>query len=384
MPCRLCSYLRILIDFLRIGADYWLTIYPRVTAELKRWRRIAEDIPDPTLRAQALAALDDKRRHAEGAAAFAVLSPRAERARVVPMLVAFQVMYDYLDTISEQAGPDPLHDTLQLHTALTDALLPGVARGAAYSLHPHDADGGYLARFIGACRTGCSGLPAFDLVAPLVRSSARLARQSQGYNHALPSAPPRFLAEVIAPWAASEGGRAHGLTWWEVIGAAGSSLAILALIAAAADPTLEQAERDAIYDVYAPWAGAVLALLDSIVDQARDSAEDTHSLSARYPSSDVAADRLSGFVRRAIAQTRNTAQPERHALIVAAMIALFATAPGAKAPEARRAIERALDATGPQGSLSLAALRLRRALKPRFARAGDRQHGSSRSGPAHG
>lgn len=378
MPYRPCSYLRILVDFLRIGGDYWLTIYPQAARELKRWRRHAAEIPDPTLRAQALASLDDKRRHAEGAAAFAVLSPRAERTRVVRLLVAFQVMYDYLDTISEQPGPDPLLDTLQLHTALTDALMPGVAHGPAYALHPAKTDGGYLARFIRTCGAVCDVLPAFGIVAPVVRSSSRLARQSQGYNHALPSAPPRFLSEVVAPWAASEGGRAHGLTWWEVIGAAGSSLAILALVAAAADPTLERAERDAIHDVYSPWAGAVLALLDSIVDQSRDSAEETHSLSDRYPSSELAGERLSGFVRRAMAQTRRTAHPDRHALILAAMIALFASAPEAKTPDARRAIERALDAAGPRGALSLAVLRVRRALRSRAARRKERGDGPNR------
>lgn len=362
MPQGAWSHLRIVVDFLKIGGDYWLNIYPTVSRELKRWRTRAAAIPDSTLRTQALAALRDKRRHAEGAAAFAIISPRAKRRPVIRFLVAFQVMYDYLDTISEQPGVDPLLDTMQLHTALTDALLPGVAHGAAYALHPQHDDGGYLATLVDTCRASCSSLPAFPIVAPVVHSAARVARQSQGYNHALPGAPPGFLPDVVAPWALMEGGEAYGLTWWEVIGATGSSLAILALVAAAADPALERAESEAIHDVYVPWAGAVLALIDSLVDQVRDDADDTHNLASRYPSTHAAAERVSTFAGRALTLTGGTAYPGRHALIVTSMIALFASAPEAKSPQAREAIQSALDAAGPRGALPFAALRARRRL----------------------
>jgi tetraprenyl-beta-curcumene synthase len=363
MPKDALTYLRILVDFLKLGADYWLTVYPKVVRELRHWRTRASTIPDCVLRGQALCSLEDKRRHAEGAAAFAVISPRAARRRVVRFLVAFQVMYDYLDTISENAGADdPLLDTMQLHTALTEALMPGLAEGTAYAFHPRREDGGYLHELIAACQTSGASLPAFPTVAPLVQSAARLAVQSQGYNHVLPTAPPGFLAEVVAPWAAREGGEAHGLTWWEVVGATGSSLAILVLVAAAADPGLERREGDAIHDVYVPWAGAVLALVDSLIDQAGDATEQTHSLVGRYESAEKAAERVGAFVARALALTRETSHPERHALIVASMVALFASAPAARAPEVRDAIKSALNAAGPLGVLPLMLLRARRRL----------------------
>jgi tetraprenyl-beta-curcumene synthase len=367
MPNGICSHFRIVADFLRLGTDYWLRIYPKVARELRGWREQAAAIPDPTLRAHALATLRDKRKHAEGAAAFAVLSPRRSRANVVRFLVAFQSMYDYLDTISEQPVDDRFLDTMQLHTALTDALMPGVSMRAAYDLHPQQDDGGYLAEFIDTCQTCCSSLPAFPIVAAAVRSAAQLARASQGYNHALQDASPDFLAEVVVPWASAEGGDAHGLTWWEVIGATGSSLAILVLVASAANPGLEQSESDAIHAVYVPWAGAVLALIDSLVDQERDRADATHSLIGRYSSSDVAGERVAAFVGQALALTHETASPERHALIVAAMIALFASSPEADGPMARDAIRSALDAAGPRGSLPLVALRARRRFQTRTA-----------------
>lgn len=363
MPQGACTAVRTVLDFLKIGADYWLSIYPTVKREVKHWRIHAAAIPDPVLRRHALASLWEKRRHAEGAAAFAVISPRAARKPVIRFLVAFQVLYDYLDTISEQPdADDPLLDTLQLHTALTDALMPGVAQGAAYAFHPRQDDGGYVDQLVEICRACCTALPAFSTVAPQVRSAARLAMQSQGYNHVLPVAPADFLSDVVVPWAAKEGGDAYGLTWWEVVGATGSSLAILVLVAAAADPALERRESQAIHDVYVPWAGAVLALIDSLIDQTHDSTDQTHSLVARYASADVAAERVSAFVDRALALTRDTRQPERHALIVASMIALFASAPAARDADARHAIQRALDAAGPRRVLPLVLLRTRQRL----------------------
>lgn len=358
----LLSHLRVAVDFARLGTDYWLTIYPRVAAELRRWRARAATIPDPMLRAHALGALREKRRHAEGAAAFAILAPRSRRPGVIRFLVAFQAMYDYLDTISENGDGDPFADTLQLHAALTDALMPGVAHSHPYALHPQDDDGGYVAAFLEVCREACLTLPAFPVVSPLVREAAQAARESQGYNHALPSAPPGFLSDAVEPWAARHGGTAHGLTWWEVVGATGSSLTILAQVAAAADPRLQPRERDAIRDVYDPWGSAVLALVDSLVDQTRDSDDDTHSLVARYGSRQLAADRVAGFAGHALDLTSRTAQPDRHALIVATMIALFATNPEARAPHAQEALRSALAAAGPRGVLPYLALKLHRRL----------------------
>lgn len=285
---------------------------------------------------------------------------------MVQFVVAFQAMYDYLDTVSETPTDDPFADTVQLHAALTDALMPGVAHSHAYALDQDQDDGGYLAAFVEACRSACLALPAFPTVSALVVGAAQAARQSQGYNHAIPTASAAFVADAVEPWAARNGGAAHDLHWWEVIGATGSSLAILAQIAAAADPRLEPGERDAINDIYNPWAGAVLALVDSLVDQARDERDDTHSLAARYGSPNAAAARVAGFASRALAHADRTAKGDRHALIVATMIALFATDPEARAPYARDAIQSALAAAGPRCALPYRVLAIRRALGDRW------------------
>jgi hypothetical protein len=135
---------------------------------------------------------------------------------------------------------------------------------------------------------------------------------------------------------------------------------IAATARAAQIPTLDSSEGDAVYAVYFPWAGAVLALIDSVVDQAHDATSGTHSLVAQYPSPHMAGERLGALASRALALTSTTKHPERHALIVASMISLFASAPEAQSPQAHEAIRRVVIATGPRARLPLLALRLKR------------------------
>src|SRR6185312_6465001 len=93
-----------------ILAVYWLSVFPTVRRELARWRKLAAAIPDPFVRELALGTLENEEGLAEGAAIFATLVPdRAGRSRLVRLLVAWQVAYDYLDTVGEQLhaeGPD--------------------------------------------------------------------------------------------------------------------------------------------------------------------------------------------------------------------------------------------------------------------------------------
>jgi tetraprenyl-beta-curcumene synthase len=347
------------MEFVCIGSEYWLRVFPEVRHQLDHWQRRATAIPDPILRRHALATHAAKRSHAEGAAAFAVLAPGRRRSDVVKALVAFQAMYDYLDTVSEQPGPDPLTNGWQLHAALIDALDPAAPHRDYYALHPQADDGGYLHALVDACREACAALPSFPLVAPIVQAAAVRAMQSQGYNHAVTAG---MSVEAVTRWACQIDCGKAGLLWWEVVGATGSSLLILALIATAAAPSLCRADSESISAVYFPWAGGLLALMDSLVDQDADVMGGTHSLSGRYRSATQAAERVSLMARRSIQLARDAPQGELHVMIITAMVALFASEPEASLPGARRATEGAVAALGAAATLPLFALRLRRRL----------------------
>src|ERR1700728_3214018 len=105
------------------------------------------------------------------------------------------------------------------------------------------------------------------------------------------------------------------LQWWETWAACGSSLATLALIAAAADPAMDVARADAIEAIYWPWAGALHTLLDGLVDRAEDAATGQPNLLDHYRLPGEAAERL-GLITAQAAGYAATACTE-HRLILA-------------------------------------------------------------------
>src|SRR5258705_5544821 len=97
---------------------------PAVHRELAGWRQVADGIPDLALRREALSALTDKASNPEATAVLATLAPRKTRRTVIRASTALQVAIDYLDSLGERPGPDPLKDGLQLHRSLGAALTP--------------------------------------------------------------------------------------------------------------------------------------------------------------------------------------------------------------------------------------------------------------------
>src|ERR1044072_6547077 len=124
-----------------ILTDYWIAVFPGVRRELASWRACAAAIPDPHRRALALSTLEGEGGLAEGAAIFATLvHGRVARRELIRLLVAWQVAYDYLDTLGEQIPALSADRGAQLYSILGVALSPGAAYGG------HAGDGGYLDR----------------------------------------------------------------------------------------------------------------------------------------------------------------------------------------------------------------------------------------------
>ena len=139
------------------------------------------EIVDPALRRLAVEAQQTKRDSVDGAIAFATFVPRASRQLAIRALTAYQVAFDYIDTISEQPSPDPIANGYRLNTALLDALeadaagagAPGAGEASAAE-RAHHPD--YYAHHSRATRTpaicGISLTPA----APLWAGSLHMPR----------------------------------------------------------------------------------------------------------------------------------------------------------------------------------------------------------------
>jgi tetraprenyl-beta-curcumene synthase len=338
---------------------YWLDVFPAARACQRRFLTGARSIPDPVLRHDALVAHRVKGSNSEGLAALAVLAPRPRRAALARSLVAYQLMLDYLDGVSERPAEDPIDNGLCLHRAFEVALDPDAEHEDYYAHAPARDDGGYLVALIETCRAPLRELPSFQAArGPLLRQ-ARLCRESQALNHALSFAP---LEERLDDWAsrtAAEGGLDDRFYWWELVAAAAaSSLTVGALLAVAATPGVEPDLAGRVESAYFPWASGLNALLDSLVDLDED--PDGASHLRRYDSPQLASERLEMIAVDARSQLAALPDGRLHEAIFAAMGALYFAQPDAWGPGREPISQRVFGALGPLARPSLIVHLLRR------------------------
>jgi tetraprenyl-beta-curcumene synthase len=308
--------------FAGAARSYWLGVFPVARAAQRRLLVRAEAIPDPLLRADALTAHRDKRANSEGLAALAVLAPPARRPQVVRGLVAYQLMLDYLDGVSERASGDPVANGLGLHRAFEVALDPDAVAIDYYALAPAGDDGGYLTELVRTCQAQLRDLPSYPAAREALLRQARLCRESQALNHALHFVP---VEEQIGDWAertAAEICVEEDFEWWELIAAAAaSSLCVGALLALAASPGATEADARQVESAYFPWASGLNALLDSLVDLDEDPDHASHL--RRYESREQAAERLRGIAAGARSRVADLPDGRLHEAILVAMGALY-------------------------------------------------------------
>jgi tetraprenyl-beta-curcumene synthase len=345
--------------FANAARRYWFDVFPAVRSAQRRLLAHAEAIPDPLLRADALASYHDKGSNSEGLAALAVLAPAHRRADLARSLVAYQLMLDYLDGVSERPCEDSLANGLSLHRAFEVALDPGAPHQNYYSHAPASEDGGYLLELIETCRAPLGDLPSYGAAQGALLRQASLGRESQALNHAL-----RFAAveDQLGEWAArtaADAGLEPGFEWWELIAAAAaSSLSVGALLALAATPGAGEADARRVESAYFPWASGLNALLDSLVDLDEDPEDASHL--RRYRSGEQAAERLRVLATGARQRVSELPDGRLHEAILAAMGSLYLIHEEAWRPGREPISIAVYGALGPLARPSLAVHLLRR------------------------
>lgn len=278
-------------------AAYLTTVLPRVRKELRRWRRLAEAIPDPERRRQALAALEEKRSNVEAVAVFATLAPLRQRRAVLRTIVPLQLAIDYRDVLEEAGEGD----------APPDSFLSAL-------------DSGWVRE--GERLAGCRA------VASHLRGAVERCAEGQRRTHAAAAGDRAGLQR----WA--EGLPAPGgYRWWELAAGASSSVAAHALIALAADPEADGEAAARVDAAYHPPVGALTVLLDDLVDQEADREAGEHSYLAYYVGEEEADERLGIIARRAAGQLEQLPRAARHRAILSG-IAAFYSSPASVGPGA--------------------------------------------------
>ncbi|MBI4499467.1 MAG: tetraprenyl-beta-curcumene synthase family protein [Chloroflexi bacterium] len=330
---------------LALTGRYARTVLPLVTAALDEvWLPHARQIPDPELRAQAIASLTAKRFHAEGGAVYA-LTPEGTRPDLVALIVALQTISDYLDNLCDRSGAGDPADFRQLHQAWMDALTLEAPQGAYYRLHPQQDDGGYLAALVAECRAGLRGLPAFPAVAGEIARLARWYADLQVYKHLYPigARAPRLEAWFRQEWPQP------GLFWWEFSAACGSTLAIFALLRAATRPDVRPEQARTLVAAYFPAVCGLHILLDYYIDQAEDLEGRDLNLVSPYASAGERDHRLRHFLHWALAATAPLPDAPFHHWVVRGLPALYLNDPKVHAQGLGRGADRLLQEAGSLG-----------------------------------
>ena len=287
-----------------LGA-YLTTVLPPTRKELRRWRKLAEAMPDPQRRRQALSAIDEKGSNVEAVAVFATLAPRRRRHGVVRAIVPLQVAIDYLDTL-EEAGEETSGD-------------------------------GYLAALQAGWVRQVELLPACGEVVEVLRRAVDRSGEGQHHTHG--------EAEGLRSWAAGLDGPA-GYRWWELAAGASSSVAAHALIAAAADTATTRREAELIDAAYNPSVGALTVILDNLVDRERDATTGDHNYLGYYADPEDAANRIAAIAHDALGRSKSLPRHRRHRAILAGVASFYLSYPGGSDPLAAAAATRLTAALG--------------------------------------
>ncbi len=294
------------------------------------WRSYAQTIPDKPIREDALYVLEHKRTHVHGAALFCTL-PRRRNEDLLRLLVAYELIWDFLDNLNERAALAGTRNGRQLHLAITEAIDPDVPLSDYYRHHPWRDDGGYLRALVETCRECCRLLPSYPLVQDVAVREAR-----RGEVLALNHHPDPVQREAqLKKWVAREHPGERQANWWELSGAASAPLTIHALLALAAEPHCSQSEIAAVHAAYCPWLSATTTMLDSYVDQAEDIDRGDHRYVEHYPDPESAVRGIRRLVQTSLTQACSLHDGHRHAVVAAAMIAMYLSKDTARTPPLR-------------------------------------------------
>ncbi|HSZ04852.1 MAG TPA: DUF2600 family protein [Solirubrobacteraceae bacterium] len=327
--------------------------------QLRRWESRAAEIPDPRLRGLACGKLANERFNVEVAAMVATIAPSHHRERTVEAVVALQVMFDYLDALTERLATDPIRDGLQLSKAFTDAVtVSAEPAGNYYAHHPGAGDAGYLADLAVTVRAALMRLPAIDAVAEVISMIASRCAEAQVRAHASALL---GIAQLEC-WATHEAADTE-LQWREfVFGAMGSVLAANALIVAAADERTTREQASELDSTYLSIC-VLTTTLDHLVDHERDALTGEQSYLYLYDTHSILAHEITTIAGQVMERTRTISNGPHHAVILAGVVAYYTSQRSAMRQSARPVTERVRDQLRPLITPTLASLHVWRLAK---------------------
>jgi tetraprenyl-beta-curcumene synthase len=312
---------------------YYRYVLPEVRHQLADWRRVAEQIPDEELRKQALLSIDTKQFHCEGGVVYAT-ADLANRHLLIPLIVAFQTISDYLDNLCDRSTSLSGDDFRKLHQSMLDAVDPSAVPDNYYELHQEQNDGDYLIQLVRTCQSCICLLPSYDQVQPFIQELVGLYCDLQVYKHIDPSK----REEALAHWWDKHKEAYPDLLWNEFAAATGSTLGVFMLFLAASRKSLRYEDPAIIRNVYFPYICGLHILLDYLIDQEEDREGGDLNFCKYYASPEMAAERIGHVADEARSKLKILKDYKFHRMIVEGLLALYLSDPkAANQPNVRKA-----------------------------------------------
>nr|WP_199622260.1 tetraprenyl-beta-curcumene synthase family protein [Paenibacillus alkalitolerans] len=300
-------------------------VLPEVSAQLDGWLSEAEKIPDPELRRQAIASITDKRFHCQGGAVYAA-ADLPNRHVLIPLIVAFQTISDYLDNLCDRSTSYSREDFRRLHLSMLHAVDPSAALPDYYEFRTETQDGGYLHKLVKTCQSCICLLPSYSAAQPYVQELVSLYADLQVYKH--------IRVEEREPelqnWWNRHRSRYPDIHWNEFAAASGSTLGVFMLFLASADKTMNESMAEQIRSVYFPHVCGLHILLDYLIDREEDRIGGDLNFCEYYESESRAAERIRWFADNARGGVSMLPDGRFHQMIVEGLLALYLSDPKVK------------------------------------------------------
>lgn len=317
-------------------------ILPDVSAQLKAWRDLANRIPDPELNRQAIASMTTKRFHCQGGAVYATGNLEMRHV-LVPLIVAYQTISDYLDNLCDRSTSQDPKDFRMLHQSMLDALDPEAPLHDYYAYHKEKDDGGYLAELVKTCQSCVLLLPSYACVMDEVQRLAALYIDLQVYKHIQPER----REQALLDWWQLHKEDYGGIKWNEFAAAAGSTLGIFMLFLASSEAGLTEDEVILIREAYFPYVCGLHILLDYLIDQEEDRIGGDLNFCSYYSSFDQAAKRIRHFALQARNRVGELKCPSFHRMVIEGLLALYLSDPKVKHQQDVRHVSKTLMKNSP-------------------------------------
>ena len=293
-------------------------VLPAVHQELAYWKSRAEKIPNPELRAQALASIEHKTFHCEGGAILA-LTAKGEYRKAIKFIVAYQTISDYLDNLCDRSTSlDPI-DFAALHESMSDALVLHAEDKNYYRFREDQDDDNYLHDLSETCRSVLRELKHYDKIKDYLLELCQYYCDLQINKHVVhDERVPR-----LEKWFNHYQQQLPEMEWYEFSACSGSTLGIFCLVSYAMREDFKTSDAENIRKGYFPYIQGLHILLDYFIDQEEDIAGGDLNFCAYYENQETLFNRLNHFVVEADRHTEFLPHKKFHQLINRGLLGIY-------------------------------------------------------------